>query len=78
MDILGPAGLCVAPVLSLMESLEHPQAKFRNVLVSGDQNGTKLRQLNCPIKGDGIDEPVAESGPKLGEHNEEENHENII
>ena len=71
MDILGPAGLCIAPVLSLKEALEHPQAKFRNVLVSGGPNEAELRQLNCPIKGSGIDEPVAKTGPKLGEHNME-------
>ncbi|MCL4440845.1 MAG: CoA transferase [Firmicutes bacterium] len=69
MNILGPAGLCVTPVLTLPESFEYPQAKFRNVLVSGGPNDAKLRQLNCPIKGDGIDEPVAGNGPKLGEHN---------
>ncbi|MGV8057001.1 MAG: CaiB/BaiF CoA transferase family protein [Smithellaceae bacterium] len=71
MKILGPPGLCVAPVLSLKEAFEQPQAKFRNVLVSGGPNEPNLRQLNCPIKGRGIDEPVAKSGPKYGEHNME-------
>ncbi|MGV8059653.1 MAG: CaiB/BaiF CoA transferase family protein [Smithellaceae bacterium] len=69
MNLLGPAGICVAPVLPLPEALEHPQAKFRNVLVSGGPNAPDLRQLNCPIKGDDLDEPLAASGPKLGEHN---------
>ncbi|MGV8059779.1 MAG: CaiB/BaiF CoA transferase family protein [Smithellaceae bacterium] len=69
MDILGPAGLCVAPVLSLKDALEYPQAKFRNVLLSAGSGLAELRQLNCPIKGTGLDEPVAGSGPGLGEHN---------
>ncbi|MGV8057341.1 MAG: CaiB/BaiF CoA transferase family protein [Smithellaceae bacterium] len=69
MSILGPAKLCIAPVLSLPEALEHPQAQFRNVLVSGGTGEVKLRQINCPIKGTGLDEPLAASGPKLGEHN---------
>ncbi|MGV8058026.1 MAG: CaiB/BaiF CoA transferase family protein [Smithellaceae bacterium] len=71
MDILGPAGLCIAPVLSLKESLEQPQAKYRKVLISGGANESGLRQLNCPIKGTGLDEPVAARGPQLGEHNVE-------
>ncbi|MFZ5649394.1 MAG: CaiB/BaiF CoA transferase family protein [Bacillota bacterium] len=71
MEILGPAGLCVAPVLSLKESLDHPQARHRNVLVPGEYNGSKLLQINCPIKGPGIDGPVAGKGPGLGRHNEE-------
>ncbi|MGV8056687.1 MAG: CaiB/BaiF CoA transferase family protein [Smithellaceae bacterium] len=68
MSILGPAQLCVSPVLSLKESFEHPQAKCRNVLVSGGPNAASLRQLNCPIKAPGTDEPVAKHGPKYGEH----------
>jgi crotonobetainyl-CoA:carnitine CoA-transferase CaiB-like acyl-CoA transferase len=71
MNILGPAGLCIAPVLPLEEALEQPQAKFRNVLVTGGPNEPRLKQLNCPIKGTGLDEPVAGAGPKLGEHNAE-------
>ncbi|MFZ5646477.1 MAG: CaiB/BaiF CoA transferase family protein [Bacillota bacterium] len=71
MEILGPAGLCVAPVLTLKESLDHPQARHRNVLISGEDNGVKMYQINCPIKGPGIDEPMAARGPGLGEHNEE-------
>jgi crotonobetainyl-CoA:carnitine CoA-transferase CaiB-like acyl-CoA transferase len=69
MGLLGPLGLCITPVLSLKEALEQPHAKFRNVLVSGGPNEPGLRQLNSPIKGPGIDEPLAQSGPKLGEHN---------
>ncbi|MGV8057353.1 MAG: CaiB/BaiF CoA transferase family protein [Smithellaceae bacterium] len=69
MDILGPLGLCISPVLTLKESLEQPHAKARNVLVSGGPNEAGLQQLNSPIKGTGIDEPVAGCGPKLGEHN---------
>jgi crotonobetainyl-CoA:carnitine CoA-transferase CaiB-like acyl-CoA transferase len=71
MGILGPAKLCVAPVLSLKEAIEYPQAKFRNVLVSGGTDQAGLRQLNCPIKGTDLDEPVAGRGPRLGEHNME-------
>jgi len=71
MELLGPAGLCVAPVLPLMESLDHPQARHRNVILSAETNGVNLRQLNSPIKGSGMDEPRAEYGPGLGEHNTE-------
>ncbi|KJS02344.1 MAG: hypothetical protein VR68_03105 [Peptococcaceae bacterium BRH_c4a] len=71
MEILGPAGLCVAPVLPLMESVEHPQARHRNVLVSAELEGVKLRQINCPIKGRELDQPGAGYGPGLGDHNAE-------
>lgn len=71
MDILGPAGLCVAPVLSLRESFEQPQAKHRNVVISTELNGERLSQLNCPIRGSGLEQPVAGTGPALGEHNVE-------
>lgn len=71
MEMLGPHGLCVAPVLSLKESLDQPQARHRNVLISGEHGGKVLYQINCPIKGPGIDGPLAVKGPGLGEHNEE-------
>jgi len=71
LDILEPAGLCVAPVLSLRESLEHPQAKYRNVLISANLNEEKNIQLNCPVKGEGIKPAIVGNGPKLGEHNRE-------
>lgn len=71
MEILGPAGLCVTPVLSLGESLEQPQAVHRNVLVSASVKGEDLHQLNCPVKGPGLDQPGAGVGPDLGENNDE-------
>ncbi|MFZ5634893.1 MAG: CaiB/BaiF CoA transferase family protein [Bacillota bacterium] len=71
MDILAPSGLCVAPVLSLRESLDHPQARHRNVIVSTASNGTALSQLNCPVRGPGLEEPAAAKGPALGGHNAE-------
>lgn len=71
MELLGPAGLCVTPVLSLEESLEQPQAVHRKVLVSASVKGEELKQLNCPVKGTGLDQPRAGAGPDLGEHNEE-------
>ncbi|MFZ5643354.1 MAG: CaiB/BaiF CoA transferase family protein [Bacillota bacterium] len=71
MEILGPAGLCVTPVLSLRESLDRPQAVHRNVLVSGIFDGKKISQLNSPVKGPGLDEPSAGKGPDLGEHIDE-------
>ncbi len=71
MEILGPPGLCVAPVLTLRESLDHPQARHRNVLVSTEVNGAVLSQLNCPIKGTGLQQPEARKGPVLGGHNSE-------
>jgi crotonobetainyl-CoA:carnitine CoA-transferase CaiB-like acyl-CoA transferase len=69
MEILEPAGLCVAPVLSLRESLEHPQARHRKTIISSESNGFRISQLNCPIRGAGLDGPVAGNGPGLGEHN---------
>lgn len=69
MEILGPPGLCVAPVLSLRESLEHPQAGHRNVIVTTETSGKAISQLNCPIRGKGLDQLVARKGPALGEHN---------
>lgn len=66
--ILGHHGLCVTPVLSLKEAIEEPHAKYRRVIISNTTNESVLRQLNCPIKGPGIDEPIVRPGPKLGEH----------
>ncbi|MCL6610875.1 MAG: CoA transferase [Peptococcaceae bacterium] len=71
MEILGPAGLCVAPVLTLRESLDHPQARHREVIITGESNGATVSQLNSPIKGTGLDRPEARKGPALGEHNAE-------
>jgi len=71
MELLGPAGLCVAPVLSLKESLQQPQARHREVIISGQAEGEAISQLNCPVKGPGLDQPCAGKGPKLGEHNHE-------
>ncbi|MCL6477634.1 MAG: CoA transferase [Peptococcaceae bacterium] len=71
MELLGPAGLCVAPVLSLRESLDHPQARHRNVIISKESNGSVLYQLNCPVKGPGMESPAAAGGPALGAHNAE-------
>ncbi|KJS65883.1 MAG: hypothetical protein JL50_13740 [Peptococcaceae bacterium BICA1-7] len=71
MELLGPAGLCVTPVLSLEESLEEPQALHRNVLVSASVKEEVLQQLNCPVKGPGLDQPQAGVGPELGENNNE-------
>ncbi|MHB8918433.1 MAG: CaiB/BaiF CoA transferase family protein [Desulfocucumaceae bacterium] len=69
MEILGPAGLCVAPVLSLRESLQQPQARHRDVIISGEAGGSSISQLNCPVKGAGLDPPTARKGPVLGQHN---------
>lgn len=71
MELLGSRGLCVAPVLSLRESLEHPQARHRNVIVSSKLNGDGLLQLNCPVRGPGLEQPAAARGPELGGHNTE-------
>ena len=71
LELLGPAGLCVTPVLSLGESLKQPQAVHRNVLVSASVKGEDLHQLNCPVKGTGLDQPGAGVGPDLGENNDE-------
>ncbi len=71
MDILGPAGLCASPVLSLKESLEHPQARHREVVISSGPDKGGLRQIGCPIKGADLYRPAAEHGPGLGEHNYE-------
>jgi crotonobetainyl-CoA:carnitine CoA-transferase CaiB-like acyl-CoA transferase len=70
-DILGPAGLCVTPVLSLREALEQPQAVHRSVLVSHSSREETLYQLNCPVRGPELDQPEAGDGPGLGADNEE-------
>jgi len=69
MEILGPPGLCVAPVLSLRESLGHPQAVHRNVVLTAETEGKTISQLNCPIRGKGLEQPAAGKGPVLGAHN---------
>lgn len=72
MEVLGPAGLCVTPVLSLREALEQPQALHRNVLLEERaQDGNHYGQLNCPVRGEDLEQPRPGPGPELGGNNEE-------
>ncbi|MEM3796806.1 MAG: CoA transferase, partial [Archaeoglobaceae archaeon] len=70
-DILLKAGVPCGAVNEIREVLEHPQTKFRNVVVEVDYPGLgKIKMFNNPVKISGYEFKL-ERPPKLGEHTEE-------
>lgn len=64
--------VCISPVLSLPEALEHPNTVARRMVVEvGSPLGGEERQLGLPVKVAGETEPVPGRAPLLGEHDDE-------
>lgn len=64
--------VCLAPVLSLPEALDHPNARARGMVVEVDSPlGGRDRQLGLPIKLMGETESPPGAPPRLGEHDDE-------
>lgn len=63
--------VCVSPVLSLPEALDHPLARAREMVVAVDSPwGGTDRQPGLPVKVSGVDGRPGRP-PRLGEHDEE-------
>ena len=69
--ILADVDACATPVLTLAESLEHPNARARGMVIEVDGGGAKTTQYALPIRMTGFDFAVRRPPPLLGEHNAE-------
>ncbi|MCC1495939.1 CaiB/BaiF CoA-transferase family protein [Alcanivorax sp. 1008] len=50
-DVFKDIDACVEPVLTVIEAMEHPQLRERDMVVEvSTPNGSVLRQIGCPIK----------------------------
>jgi crotonobetainyl-CoA:carnitine CoA-transferase CaiB-like acyl-CoA transferase len=64
--------VCVEPVLSVPEMIEHPQTVARQMVVEVVQgNGRIQKQIGAPLKFSGSQPEYKHTGVKLGAHNEE-------
>jgi crotonobetainyl-CoA:carnitine CoA-transferase CaiB-like acyl-CoA transferase len=64
--------VCVEPVLSVPEMIEHPQTVARQMVVEVVQgNGRSQKQIGAPLKFSGSQPEYKHTGVKLGAHNEE-------
>ena len=71
MAVFADVDACVAPVLTLSESLDHPNAQARGMVREVSGGGMTTRQYALPIRMTGFDFEVRLPPPKLGEHNDE-------
>ncbi len=63
--------VCVEPVLTVGEALDHPQTAARGMVVDVPKpDGTAQPQLGCPITFSGTDAEYRHTGARLGEHTE--------
>lgn len=62
---------CVAPVLTLEESLRHPNAQARGMVIEVSGGGATTTQYALPIRMSDFDFAVRLPPPLLGEHNGE-------
>lgn len=70
-DILLKAGVPCGAVNEIREVIEHPQTKFRKVIIEVDYPGVgKIKMFNNPVKISGHEFKV-QRPPRLGEHTEE-------
>lgn len=69
--VLEDVDACATPVLTLEESLEHPNARARGMVIEVDGGGAKTTQYALPIRMTGFDFAVCCPPPLLGEHNAE-------
>lgn len=69
--ILADVDACATPVLTLAESLEHPNARARGMVIEVDGGGAKTTQYALPIRMTGFEFAVRCPPPLLGEHNAE-------
>ncbi|MEM0350323.1 MAG: CaiB/BaiF CoA-transferase family protein [Archaeoglobaceae archaeon] len=70
-EILLKAGVPCGAVNEIMEVIEHPQTKFRKVVVEVEYPELgKIKMFNNPVKISGVEFEVKRP-PKLGEHTEE-------
>jgi len=64
--------VCVEPVLTVQEALEHPQTVARGMVVDVPKpEGGAQRQLGCPIAFSGENAEYGHIGARLGEHTNE-------
>ena len=69
--ILADVDACATPVLTLAESLDHPNARARGMVIEVDGGGARTTQYALPIRMTGFDFTVRRPPPLLGEHNAE-------
>jgi crotonobetainyl-CoA:carnitine CoA-transferase CaiB-like acyl-CoA transferase len=63
--------VCLSPVLSLPEALDHPNVRAREMVIEVESPlGGKDRQPGRPVKSS-VEEPLPRRAPRLGEHDEE-------
>lgn len=70
-EIFAPVDACVAPVLSLGESLAGENAKARDMVITVDGGGAKTTQFANPIRMTDFAFAVTAPPPLVGEHNDE-------
>lgn len=71
MAVFDEVDACVAPVLTLAESLAHPNAAARGMVVEVAGGGATTTQYALPIRMSGFEFAVRMPPPLLGEHNAE-------
>lgn len=66
---LGRLNICIGPVNSIEEALEHPQALFRKMVVEDTRSfSSHIRQIGSALK---FSDACRKPAPKLGEHTRE-------
>ena len=69
LDIFGNHDICVEPVLSLEEMVEHPQTKAREMIIPVPKNDQSYQlQVACPIKFSHTKANYQHVGPSVGAH----------
>lgn len=69
MDIFAEIDVCVEPVLTTGETLQHPQTQARGLLVDVPlPDGSTQQQVGCPIKLSDFDPDYQHIGTDLGAH----------
>jgi crotonobetainyl-CoA:carnitine CoA-transferase CaiB-like acyl-CoA transferase len=70
--IFEPLDVCVEPVLTVPEMLEHPQSRARELLVeTPTASGRRQRQIGSPFRLSGSRPAYQSAGAPLGAHSEE-------
>lgn len=69
--VFEPVDACVTPVLTLAESLEHPNTQARGMVIEVAGGGATTTQYALPIRMTGFEFAVRMAPPLLGEHNGE-------
>jgi len=73
MQELGGLNICISPVNSLEEAINHPQATYRKMVLEVDHpSAGRIKQIGSPLKMSNISFDVSRlPAPRLGEHSRE-------